>query len=174
MILIYSIVGERTLTRGLAMQRWENIILRAQQAYSEKAYAEAITFNRFALSISEMEFEENFNGDDPDKAVSAILVSYLNMMDAYIAIENYMAAVSSFEHAIAFIKITIATADKNPSQTKAVNNGMQYLSREWKAFMHQLAPSEKKVLPGTVNALIERMDEQIGCFYTLPPTLTLH
>lgn len=156
------------------MKRWENIIIRGQQAYSEKAYSEAITFNRFALSISEMEFEKNFDGEDPNKAVTAILVSYVNMIDAYIAIENYMAAVSSFEHAIAFIKVTIATAEKNHSQIKAVNNGMRYLIREWKTFIQQLAPYDNKTLPPTVIVHIEIIDDHIGRLYTLPPTLTLH
>jgi hypothetical protein len=123
------------------MLDWKVLITDAKKAHHNHCYDDAIELNKHALLLSKKHFELIFSSSDPEKAVVLVLISYLNMIDSYIA-KNRLASVHVlFEEIFYFLSDINKRPNKVSSQQTAIINAVKKLYIEWSLFLKQYAKS---------------------------------
>lgn len=123
------------------MQDWKALISNAKKAHHNHYYDDAIALNKHALLLSKKHFELIFISNDPEKAVVLVLISYLNMIDSYIAINRLDSAHTSFEEIFYFLSDINKRTHKESSQQTAIIIAVKKLYIEWSLFLKQYSKS---------------------------------
>ncbi|MFT7372615.1 MAG: hypothetical protein ACI9T9_001302 [Oleiphilaceae bacterium] len=123
------------------MLDWEVLITDAKKAHDNHCYDNAIELNNNALLLSKKHFDIIFISSDPEKAVVLVLISYLNMIDSYIA-KNRLASVHTlFEEIFYFLTDINKRPHKVSAQQTAIINAVEKLYIEWSLFLKQYSKS---------------------------------
>ena len=111
---------------------WQQQTTRANQCYARERYREALSLYRQAITQALSAFDESCCADDQG-ALAAVLVSYFNLGDGYLATGNAEQAGRQFELAEQFLG-QLAMAEGCNSEL--VYCGRSQLFREWTRFIH--------------------------------------
>jgi hypothetical protein len=120
-----------------SMLDWKVMITDAKKAHDNHCYDNAIELNKHALFLSKKHFDILFISNDPEKAVALVLISYLNMIDSYIAKNKFASAHILFEEIFYFLIDINKRLHKVSAQQTAIINAVKKLYIEWSLFLKQ-------------------------------------
>ncbi|RBW42452.1 tetratricopeptide repeat protein [Psychromonas sp. B3M02] len=123
------------------MHSWEILTKRANKAYSSNDFSDAVFLNQQALSMLETTFHDNFLLD-AESYISAAAVSFLNLADAYNALNNSLLANSHYENAINFLQAVLSRADVDDRHYCLVMHTVTRIRCEWEMFNEQQAQQQ--------------------------------
>ena len=95
------------------IEKWKSLTKQAQCCFHHQNYRQSITLNRQALENAQQVFPDYF-ADDPDDAVAMMLVSYLNLIDNYEAINDRLVCENLFDQSFAFFQQCNPPEDSGP------------------------------------------------------------
>lgn len=144
---------------------WVTLMEQAKAAYDNNHYERSIYLNQEALLLSTKGFDTAFIGNNPRKAIDAILTAYLNISDSQIALKSYTASVGTFEAALNFLQKIQEKDYQVESQQLALLQGMQQLYYEWSIFLKEYTEE----LPGTDHAE-QALSSRFSCMFDLHKT----
>lgn len=135
------------------MLYWEKLTRQANQAYSNQAFLEAVDFNQQALGQVQKSFDDDFR-QDPESAVAAAVVSYLNIAESYTGLGNFIAANEQYENAINFLQAAIVRPDLAADQRDLIMQTANHVRFEWELFVQshgQDMKTHNKILVGKMK-----------------------
>ncbi|REG81337.1 tetratricopeptide repeat protein [Marinomonas pollencensis] len=115
------------------MQYWEKLTREANQAYFKHAFSDAVDLNRKALAKVENDFDCGFY-QDPESYVSAAVVSYLNIAEAFVALGDYISANLQYENATNFLQAILTRPDLADEQRNLIMRTATHIRFEWDLF----------------------------------------
>ncbi|WP_417696818.1 hypothetical protein [Psychromonas sp.] len=135
------------------MQSWENLTKRANKAYSSNEFSDAVILNQQALNTLETIFHDNFPFD-AESYISAAAVSFLNLADAYSALENLLLANSQYENGINFLQAVLTRADVDGRHYCLVMHAITRIRCEWEMFNEKQAKQSPDDEPQSFSTFI--------------------
>ena len=126
------------------MHEWEKTMREARKAFDGKAYKIAIKLNHQALEIAQLHFVANLK-KDTEKAVTAVMVSYFSLADAYLEIRDYDSASQMYQKSLNFIQLINQDAQKTNALEAAIYHATTKLNVEWCLFTKHHLPEANRV-----------------------------
>ncbi len=135
------------------MNEWKTIISEANQAFQHEDFTTAIDLNKRALRHAANIFEDYIELE-PDNAIMAILVSYLNQAEAYEITQEYPKACCLYERAYTFVSCLMRD-DKTDHEVRnaaikasscVLTEWMQFLSRHKHDLNHETLSRYQKIV----------------------------
>ena len=120
------------------MAGWKRQITQANKCYTKQHFGEALALYGLALAAAKCVFEKQCLRD-ANAAVSAVVVSYINLSDAHLALAQTDSAARQFEHAHGFLCELARTRLSEPGIQAAVFGGISQVFTEWRQFMTERA-----------------------------------
>jgi len=118
------------------MQNWENLTKKANKAYSNHDFSDALVLNQQALNILETSFHKHFKVDI-ESYISAAAVSFLNLAESYVALDNPLLANNQYENAINFLQAVLSHAEIESQHYCLVMHTVTRIRCEWEMFNEQ-------------------------------------
>lgn len=120
------------------MAGWKRQITQANKCYGKQHFGEALALYGQALTAALAVFEKP-SLRDANSAVSAVVVSYLNLCDAHLALSQTDRAAQQFEHAHGFLQELARNRLSESGIQAAVFGAITQVYTEWRQFMTEYA-----------------------------------
>ncbi|WP_417552118.1 tetratricopeptide repeat protein [Marinomonas fungiae] len=112
---------------------WQHLTRQANEAHSQAAYSDALELARKALACAEATFENDF-ANDAESAVSAVIVSYLNLAEISISMKEWLVANAYFERGVHFLQSIIVAPNLQPEHRELIEKTASHIRFEWELF----------------------------------------
>jgi len=119
------------------MKEWELMISKGREAYSSEEFKHAIDINQNALKEASSLFDVVFDAE-PERAVAAVVISYFNLADAYIALKSWSTAQQTLEQASAFLQQQFSLPYLSDPQQVALLHAASHLRIEWASLIQKI------------------------------------
>lgn len=114
---------------------WQHLTRQANAAHSRAAYSDAQELGRKALACAEATFKNDFV-NDAESAVSAVIVSYLNLAETSISMKEWLQANEYFECGVLFLQSIIVAPDLSIEDRELIEQTASHIRFEWELFSH--------------------------------------
>ncbi|MGB2222025.1 hypothetical protein [Neptunomonas sp.] len=118
------------------MKNWELLINQGRDAYSEERFNQALSINQNAIEIALNLFDNVFELE-PERAVAAVVISYFNIADTYIALNSWSSAQQALEQASLFLQKQFSCLFLSEPQQVALLHAASHLRIEWASLIQK-------------------------------------
>lgn len=112
---------------------WQHLTRQANEAHTRAAYSDAQELGRKALACAEATFQDDFD-IDAESAVSAVIVSYLNLAEISISMKEWLQANEYFERGVHFLQSIIITPNLQLEHRELIEQTASHIRFEWELF----------------------------------------
>lgn len=148
------------------MVYWQHLIRQANEAHTRASFLDAFELNQKALACAKATFPKDFELD-AESAVSAVIVSYLNLAEVATSMKEWQQANDHFEQGIHFLQTVLVRNDLTEEHRELVQRMATHIRFEWELFSsnygHRLEQARRKQLAhGLKQSLIEHPQQTLG------------
>lgn len=112
---------------------WQHLTRQANEAHTCANYADAQGLGKKALACAKSTFEEDFQCD-AESAVSAVIVSYMNLAEVSISMEEWLQANDYFERGVHFLQKILVAPNILPEHRQLIDQVANHIRFEWELF----------------------------------------
>lgn len=145
---------------------WQHLTRQANDAHSRCAFADAQELSTKALACAKATFDDDFKVD-PESAVSAVVVSYLNLAEISVSMKEWLHANTLFEDGVNFLQQVVVTPSLVPEHLKLIDNMAKHIRFEWELFSQtyakKLATARREARANWVQPLRHLEPNHYGC-----------
>ncbi|SBS26673.1 hypothetical protein MAQ5080_00585 [Marinomonas aquimarina] len=112
---------------------WQHLTRQANEAHTRAAYADAQELGRKALACAKATFDKDF-AMDAESAVSAVIVSYMNLAEVSISMQEWLQANDYFERGVHFLQGIMLTPNLPFEHRELIEQTATHIRFEWELF----------------------------------------
>ncbi|MBM6549608.1 tetratricopeptide repeat protein [Marinomonas ostreistagni] len=112
---------------------WQHLTRQANEAHTRASFADAQELNQKALACAKATFEDDFK-IDAESAVSAVIVSYLNLAEVAISMKEWRHANDYFERGVHFLQTVLVSSDILHEHRDLIERMATHIRFEWELF----------------------------------------
>ncbi|MEC8081032.1 MAG: tetratricopeptide repeat protein [Pseudomonadota bacterium] len=112
---------------------WQHLTRQANEAHTREAYVDAQELGRKALACAEATFKDDFEVD-AETAVSAVIVSYMNLAEVSVSMKEWLQANYYFERGVQFLQSIIVKPELPSEHRELIELTASHLRFEWELF----------------------------------------
>lgn len=112
---------------------WQHLTRQANEAHTRAAYSDAQELGHKALACAKATFQADFD-NDAESAVSAVIVSYLNLAETSISMKEWLQANEYFEQGVQFLQSVIVTPNLQLEHRELIEQTASHIRFEWELF----------------------------------------
>lgn len=112
---------------------WQHLTRQANAAHTRAAYSDAQELGCKALACAEATFKNDFE-NDAESAVSAVIVSYMNLAEFSISMKEWLQANEYFERGVQFLQSIIITPNLQSEHRDLIEQTASHIRFEWELF----------------------------------------
>lgn len=112
---------------------WQHLTRQANDAHSRASLSDALELNHKALACAKATFDDGFK-IDAESAVSAVIVSYLNLAEVSVSMKEWLQANDYFERGVQFLQSVIVEPSIQPEHRHLIEQMAHHIRFEWELF----------------------------------------
>lgn len=117
---------------------WQHLTRQANEAQSKASYVDAHELNQKALACAKATFQSDFD-NDAESAVSAIIVSYLNLAEVSVCLKEWLQADNYFSQGVSFLETVINEPSLLNDDRALIDRTASHIRFEWDLFKQTYA-----------------------------------
>lgn len=126
---------------------WQHLTRQANEAHTRALFLDAHELNQKALACAKATFEDDFKLD-AESAVSAVIVSYLNLAEVSVSMKEWLQANDYFERGVHFLQTILVENDMLHEHRELIERMATHIRFEWDLFSstygHKLEQAQRK------------------------------
>ncbi|MFD1384698.1 hypothetical protein ACFQ45_15125 [Rhodanobacter aciditrophus] len=112
---------------------WQHLTRQANEAQSRAAFVDAHELNQKALACAKATFPSDFD-NDAESAVSAVIVSYLNLAEVSVSMKEWSQADGYFSQGVSFLEQVINAPNLPSDDRTLIDRTASHIRFEWDLF----------------------------------------